>query len=80
MKNKVSSPDYLKNFTVDVDSLEGYAFSKWFEKLIWKGQLKFNGNMLFKIMYCGDKCEDGVLKNHQDYPIVVFAENSKRLA
>ncbi len=28
-------------------------------------------------MYCGEKCEDGFLKNHQDYPIVVFAVSSK---
>lgn len=28
-------------------------------------------------MYCGGKCEDGFLKNHQDCPIVIFAEHSK---
>jgi hypothetical protein len=77
MKNKVKSPDYLKNFTVDVDNLDGYPFNNWFEKLTWKGQLKSSGEELFRIIYCGEKCEDGFLKNKEDYPLVVFAENIK---
>lgn len=73
----MNKPNYLKNFTVDIDQLEGYPFSNWFEKLTWKGQLKSGVEEFFRIIYCGEKCEDGFLKNKEDYPLVVFAENIK---
>ncbi|SDF90420.1 hypothetical protein SAMN05421827_10262 [Pedobacter terrae] len=73
----MNKPNYLKNFTVDVDQLEGYPLSNWFEKLTWKGQLTSGVEEFFRIIYCGEKCEDGFLKNKEDYPLVVFAENIK---
>lgn len=72
------APDHLQEYTTTQFDPEPVAYFRenktWFEGLMWKAQLRYNGHSEFHVFYSGEKYEDGLVATDNDKPLVIWAQ------